>query len=118
LQEQVRSQQEVIEQQAERKCCPACQEGILAPFPEDVPSQDETGLWVAGKRHRVHVSATPPLTHDAAHTKRGKKALTPSAFCRGFAASVCMTAGAPIFFYLFNFLRYITQHKCMSNTGS
>lgn len=137
----------VIEHQAERKCCPACQEVVLAPFPEEVsapvqygpalgalavylveqqllPServselffelfghpispasivslvercvgqlaeveeqiksalrqakvlhQDETSLSVGGKRHWVHVSATPLLTHYAVHARRGKEAL-------------------------------------------
>lgn len=137
----------VIEHQAERKCCPACQEVIVAPFPEQVSApvqygpalgalavylveqqllpyervselffdlfgqpispasilslvercagqlaeveqqiksaltheqvlhQDETGLSVGGKRHWVHVSATPRLTHYAVHAKRGKEAL-------------------------------------------
>jgi len=37
--------------------------------------QDETGLYVAGQRHWMHVSATEQLTHYAVHPKRGKAAL-------------------------------------------
>ncbi len=37
--------------------------------------QDETGLYVAGKRHWMHVSATERLTHSAVHVKRGHEAL-------------------------------------------
>ena len=33
----------VIEHQAERKCCPACQEVILAPFPEQVSAPVQYG---------------------------------------------------------------------------
>ena len=138
---------EVIEHQAERKCCPVCQQVTQAPFPSTVHApvqygpvlsavavylvqqqlvpyeraceilfdlfghcprvgtlctlvercaqtlvpveeqikhalcqravlhQDETGLYVAGKRHWVHVSATQDLTHYMVHPKRGKDAL-------------------------------------------
>ncbi len=37
--------------------------------------QDETGLYVTGKRHWMHVSATEQLTHYQVHAKRGKEAL-------------------------------------------
>jgi transposase len=41
----------------------------------DVLHQDETGLYVTGKRHWMHVSATEQLTHYAVHGKRGHEAL-------------------------------------------
>jgi transposase len=41
----------------------------------DVLHQDETGLYVAGKRHWMHVSATEQLTHYTVHGKRGHEAL-------------------------------------------
>ena len=41
----------------------------------EVLHQDETGLYVAGQRHWMHVSATEHLTHYGVHRKRGKEAL-------------------------------------------
>lgn len=37
---------------------------------------DETGLYVAGQRHWLHVASTPRLTHYATHAKRGAAATT------------------------------------------
>ena len=41
----------------------------------DVLHQDESGLYVLGKRWWVHVACTLLLTHYAAHPKRGQEAL-------------------------------------------
>ncbi len=41
----------------------------------DVIHQDETGLYVAGKRHWEHVTCTPTLTHYHVDPSRGQAAL-------------------------------------------
>jgi transposase len=65
----------------------------LAPVEQEIKAalahahvlhQDETGLYVAGKRHWMHVSATEHLTHYAVHPKRGKEALDAIGMLEGF----------------------------------
>src|SRR5260221_232067 len=41
----------------------------------EVIHQDETGLYVAGKRHWMHVTCTPTLTHYHVDASRGQTAL-------------------------------------------
>jgi transposase len=41
----------------------------------EVIHQDETGLYVAGKRSWMHVTCTPTLTHYQVHPNRGQAAL-------------------------------------------
>lgn len=56
----------------------------LEPIEEEIKAQlrkagvlhqDETGLYVKGKRMWMHVSATEQVTHYAVHPKRGQQAL-------------------------------------------
>jgi len=63
-----------VEQQIKAALCQA-----------DVLHQDETGLYVAGQRHWMHVSATERLTHYAVHAKRGKEALDAIGILADFA---------------------------------
>ena len=70
---QCAKQLEPVEQQIKAALCQA-----------DVLHQDETGLYVAGQRHWMHVSATEQLTHYAVHAKRGKEALDAIGILEGF----------------------------------
>jgi transposase len=58
--------------------------GQLAPVEQQIKEtlkaaavihQDETGLYVAGKRHWMHVTCTPTLTHYHVDPSRGQAAL-------------------------------------------
>src|SRR5260370_23205911 len=66
--------QTLVQRCAER-LCPVEQQIKAALSRADVLHQDETGLYVAGKRHWMHVSPTEHLTHYAVHAKRGHEAL-------------------------------------------
>ena len=66
--------QALVERCAEQ-LAPVEQQIKVALSRAEVLHQDETGLYVASKRHWLHVSATEHLTHYAVHPKRGKAAL-------------------------------------------
>ena len=46
--------------------------------------QDETGLYVASKRHWMHVTSTARLTHYQVHASRGQEALEAIGIMSGF----------------------------------
>src|SRR6266478_2183446 len=74
LVERCAKQLEPVEQQIKAALCQA-----------EVLHQDETGLYVAGQRHWMHVSSTEHLTHYAVHAKRGKAALDAIGILADFA---------------------------------
>jgi transposase len=53
----------------------------------DLAHFDETGLYVAGKRHWLHVAATPGLTAYACHKKRGGEAFAAFGILASFAGT-------------------------------
>jgi transposase len=65
--------------------------------------QDETGLYVAGKRHWMHVSATEQLTHYALHAKRGHQALDAIGILKDFQ-------GVSVHDGWRSYWRYASQH--------
>jgi transposase len=75
--------QTLVQRCAER-LCPVEQQIKAALAQAEVLHQDETGLYVAGKRHWMHVSATEQLTHYAVHAKRGHEALDAIGILRDF----------------------------------
>jgi len=66
---------QTLVQRCSERLSPVEQQIKAALAQADVLHQDETGLYVAGKRHWMHVSATEQLTHYAVHPKRGHEAL-------------------------------------------
>ena len=66
---------QALVQRCAESLSPVEQEIKAALSRAQVLHQDETGLYVAGQRHWMHVSSTEQLTHYAVHPKRGKEAL-------------------------------------------
>jgi transposase len=66
---------QALVQRCAEHLCPVEEQIKAALARAAVLHQDETGLYVAGKRHWMHVSATEHLTHYAVHAKRGHDAL-------------------------------------------
>jgi transposase len=66
---------QALVQRCAQQLAPVEQQIKAALSRAQVLHQDETGLYVAGQRHWMHVSATEQLTHYAVHRKRGKEAL-------------------------------------------
>lgn len=64
---------------------------------------DESGLYVEGKRHWVHVASTDQLTHYAVHPKRGSKATDAIGILSSFK-------GTAVHDGYYNYARYECKH--------
>lgn len=65
----------------------------------EVLHQDETGLYVAGKRWWMHVSTTKQLTHYAVHPKRGREALEAIGILPGYRGRSVHDGWSSYWFY-------------------
>ena len=65
----------VQEYRAEQKQCPVCQQIKEALVKAEVIHQDETGLYVLGRRYWMHNTSTATLTHYHVDKSRGQEAL-------------------------------------------
>jgi len=65
----------------------------------DVIHQDETGLYVAGKRYWMHVTCTPTLTHYQVHESRGQEALEAIGILPRFAGTSIHDSWGSYFLY-------------------
>ena len=65
----------------------------------DVIHQDETGLYVAGSRHWMHVTCTARLTHYQVHESRGQEALQAIGILPRFAGTSVHDSWGSYFLY-------------------
>ncbi len=65
----------------------------------EVIHQDETGLYVAGKRHWMHVTCTPTLTHYHVDPSRGQAALEVIGILAHFAGTSIHDGWGSYFLY-------------------
>lgn len=65
----------------------------------EVIHQDETGLYVKGRRHWMHVTSTPTLTHYLVHASRGQKALEAIGILARFLGTSVHDAWGSYFLY-------------------
>jgi transposase len=65
----------------------------------EVIHQDETGLYVAGKRHWLHVTCTTKLTHYQVHASRGQEALEAIAILPHFGGTSVHDGWGSYFLY-------------------
>lgn len=110
----------LIERCAQNLC------GVQAPIKQalsqaEVIHQDETGLYVNGRRHWMHVTSTPTLTHYLVHASRGQEALKAIGILTGFTGTSVHDAWGSYFLFacqhatcnvhLLRELRYLAEEQ-------